>query len=283
MELKINTSNEVNQTLEQIAQAIFKSWFVDFEPVRAKMAILEAGGSEKDALLASMRAISAKSDEQLQRLKDEQPERYAELRATAELFPSAMQESELGEMPEGWEVGDLSELFELHRGFDLPQSKRVEGEVPIYAAGGVHGTHNVHKMEPPGVITGRSGVIGDVYLSLSKYWPLNTTLYVREFRGCGPFYAYHLLKSLDLKSFNSGSAVPSLNRNFVHAVKVFLPDPCLLSKFEDLVGLFFEQIVANESQNDLLAGLRDTLLPKLLAGELTIPEAEEQVAEVADA
>src|SRR5690554_4340354 len=96
---KIRGNRRINQTLEQMAQAIFKSWFVDFEPVKAKIAVLEAGGSEEDALLAAMQAISGKGEAELTRHQAEQPEQYAELRATAELFPSAMQDSELGEIP----------------------------------------------------------------------------------------------------------------------------------------------------------------------------------------
>src|SRR5690606_14051364 len=110
---KIQVNHQINQTLEQMAQAIFKSWFVDFEPVKAKIAALEAGGSEEDALLAAMQAISGKGEEELTRLQAEQPEQYAELRATAELFPSAMQDSELGEIPVGWKAGMLSDIAGL--------------------------------------------------------------------------------------------------------------------------------------------------------------------------
>ncbi|BFN12150.1 restriction endonuclease subunit S [Marinobacter sp. RI1] len=279
---KIKSNTKTNRTLEQMAQAIFKSWFVDFEPVKAKIAALEAGGSEEDALLAAMQAISGKGEAELTRLQAEQPEQYAELRATAELFPSTMRDSELGEIPEGWEPAPLSELFELHRGFDLPQKSREEGPYEVYAAGGLHGTHSQYKMEPPGIITGRSGVIGNVYLSLKKYWPLNTTLYVRQFRSCGPYYAYHLLKTLDLKTLNSGSAVPSLNRNFVHSISVINPGSTVLNKFESLSSSLFEQVVQNIDQNELLSTLRDTLLPKLLSGELSVSTAEDQLAEAAE-
>ena len=290
LENKINLNHQINQTLEQMAQALFKSWFVNFEPVKAKIAALEASGSDEDALLAAMQAISgtalcdadasaASAAEQSDCLQAEQPEQYAELRATAELFPSAMQDSELGKIPEGWDVSPISELFELHRGFDLPQKSRKEGSFEVYAAGGLHGTHSQFKMEPPGIITGRSGVIGNVYLSLKKYWPLNTTLYVRQFRVCGPYYAYHLLKSLDLKALNSGSAVPSLNRNFVHSTDTIKPNSELLAKFEHTVGSFFQEIVGNIDQNESLGKTRDTLLPMLLSGELTIPNAENRVVE----
>src|SRR5690606_7484449 len=113
LEGKVYLNSQINQTLEQMAQAIFKSWFVDFEPVKAKIAALEAGGSEEDALLAAMQAISGKGEAELTRLEAEQPEQYAELRATAELFPSAMQDSELGEIPEGWAIAPFSSIARL--------------------------------------------------------------------------------------------------------------------------------------------------------------------------
>ncbi|MEZ8946721.1 restriction endonuclease subunit S [Vibrio sp. 10N.222.54.B12] len=247
---KLELNNQINQTLEQMAQTLFKSWFVDFAPVKAKMNGEQAKGMDA---------------------------------ATASLFPEKLVESELGLIPEGWGVGELSKLFELHRGFDLPKSKRQDGEYPVYAAGGYHGTHNEFKMEPPGIITGRSGVIGNVYLSLDKYWPLNTTLYVREFRTCGPYYAYHLLRSLDLKSLNSGSAVPSLNRNFVHSTNVSHPDSDVLAKFEEIVTPLFEKMVANNEQNKSLSELRDTLLPKLLSGEIDLENVQvEQAKAIAE-
>lgn len=93
---KIILNQNINQTLEQMAQALFKSWFVDFEPVKAKMAALEAGGSQEDVTLAAMTAISGKDADALAVFEREHPEQYAELKATTELFPSAMQECELG-------------------------------------------------------------------------------------------------------------------------------------------------------------------------------------------
>ncbi|MFA0655486.1 restriction endonuclease subunit S [Vibrio sp. 10N.222.49.C12] len=255
LDKKITLNNQINQTLEQMAQTLFKSWFVDFDPVKAKMNGEQPKGMDAPFLSKEV----------------------------ASLFPEKLVESELGLIPEGWGVGELSKLFELHRGFDLPKSKRQDGEYPVYAAGGYHGAHNEFKMEPPGIITGRSGVIGNVYLSLDKYWPLNTTLYVREFRTCGPYYAYHLLRSLDLKSLNSGSAVPSLNRNFVHSTNVCHPDSDVLAKFEEIVTPLFEKMVANNEQNKSLSELRDTLLPKLLSGEIDLESVQvEQVKELAE-
>src|SRR5690554_1363245 len=141
LEDKTAINHQINQTLEQMAQAIFKSWFVDFEPVKAKITTLEAGGSEEDALLAAMQAISGTSlfdadasaagaEAELARLQAEQPEQYAELRATAKLFPSAMQESELGEIPEGWGVSQIGDEVTVVGG-GTPSTKN-----PIFWEGG---------------------------------------------------------------------------------------------------------------------------------------------------
>ncbi|MER0363821.1 restriction endonuclease subunit S [Vibrio vulnificus] len=111
---KISTNNKTNQTLEQIAQAIFKSWFVDFDPVRAKIETLAAGGSADDAELAAMRVISAKTLDELNSLKACNPEQFNKLAQIATLFPAAMQDSELGEIPEGWEVGKLANIIDFN-------------------------------------------------------------------------------------------------------------------------------------------------------------------------
>ncbi|HHJ3098069.1 TPA: restriction endonuclease subunit S [Escherichia coli] len=276
---KIILNQNINHTLEQMAQALFKSWFVDFEPVKAKMAVLESGGSQADAMLAAMTAISGKDADALAVFEREHPEQYAELKATAELFPSAMQDSELGNIPVTWELGKLQDLLVLQRGFDLPSSARKDGEFPLIAASGPNGTHNVAMAKAPGVITGRSGVLGKVYLTLEDYWPLNTTLWVKEFKRATPCYAYELLRLLDMKAFNAGSAVPSLNRNHIHSLSYPLPPMALVNLFESSALLLHQRAHVNLKHSQSLALLRDTLLPKLLSGEITLPEAELAVSE----
>ena len=279
LDTKIEVNTEINHTLEQMAQALFKSWFVDFEPVKAKMAVLESGGSQADAMLAAMTAISGKDADALAVFEREHPEQYAELKATAELFPSAMQDSELGNIPVTWELGKLQDLLVLQRGFDLPSSARKDGEFPLIAASGPNGTHNVAMAKAPGVITGRSGVLGKVYLTLEDYWPLNTTLWVKEFKRATPCYAYELLRLLDMKAFNAGSAVPSLNRNHIHSLSYPLPPMALVNLFESSALLLHQRAHVNLKHSQSLALLRDTLLPKLLSGEITLPEAELAVSE----
>src|SRR5690606_29112217 len=113
---KITLLSSINQTLEEMAQAIFKSWFVDFDPVKAKAQVIAQGGSEQDANLAAMQIISGKTRDQLAALEHTHPEQYTQLHTTARLFPSAFVDSELGEIPEGWEVASLGEYVSIKRG-----------------------------------------------------------------------------------------------------------------------------------------------------------------------
>jgi len=236
---RIALLRENNVTLEAIAQALFKSWFVDFDPVRAK-------------------------------IEGRAPEGIDE--ATAVLFPDSFEQSELGLVPKGWRVGKLEDLLVLQRGFDLPAADRVDGTYPIIAASGPAGTHNVAMAKAPGVITGRSGVLGRVFLAMEDYWPLNTTLWVKEFRAASSCYAYELLKRLDFASFNAGSAVPTLNRNHVHSLPYLIPPRECVDAYELVANALHSKVRANQEQARTLANLRDTLLPRLISGQLRLSE-----------
>ncbi|WP_193747601.1 restriction endonuclease subunit S [Leisingera sp. ANG-M7] len=240
---KIELNRKTAATLEEMARALYRSWFVDFDPVHAK---------------AAGRA-PAHMDAQ-----------------TAALFPDNFGEDGL---PEGWVSETVGDLFTLQRGFDLPKKNREDGPYPVLAAGGHHGTHKDFKVKGPGVTTGRSGVIGEVFLVLEDFWPLNTSLWVKEFKKCSPFFAYFFLQTLDLKALNSGSAVPSLNRNNVHNLAVGTPPSDVISSFDNLVSPMFNRIQAATNESQTLATLRDTLLPRLMSGELRVGEAKEQVGE----
>jgi len=237
---------ETNATLEAIAQALFKSWFVDFDPVRAKM-------------------------------EGRVPEGMDE--ATAALFPDGLEASLIGAVPTGWPVKRLDDLLVLQRGFDLPAQDRVPGPYPIIAASGPSGTHHEAVVKGPGVVTGRSGVLGRVFLELGDYWPLNTALWVKEFKAATPCFAYELLSLLDFKSFNAGSAVPTLNRNHVHGLPYVVPPSACVEAFEAIASKLHQRVKANNEQTQTLATLRDTLLPRLISGQLRLPEAESLLAE----
>jgi type I restriction enzyme S subunit len=178
--------------------------------------------------------------------------------------------SPLGEIPQGWEVGRLGDVLVLQRGFDLPKAGRVEGDVPIYAATGVTGFHNEAKVKAPGVVTGRSGTIGEVVYVQEDFWPLNTSLWVKEFPKSEPLYAYYLLSSIDLKQFNSGAAVPTLNRNDIHCLDVIIPPRSSQRHFQEIAGGMLKQSRNSVLQIQNLRSTRDLLLPRLLSGQIDV-------------
>ena len=174
------------------------------------------------------------------------------------------------EADESWEEGCVGDILELHRGYDLAAHMRKPGIVPVIAASGVNGFHCEHKITGPGVATGRSGTIGQVHYIAEDFWPLNTSLYVSAFRKGSPLFCYFFLKSLELERLNAGSAVPTLNRNHVHELPVSIPPDAVIKRFEETCVGFFTKIDLNRKQIKTLESLRDTLLPKLMSGEVRV-------------
>ena len=127
-------------------------------------------------------------------------------------------------MSSDWLVTTLGKFVRLQRGHDLTASEQESGNVPIMGSAGQNGTHNKALASGPGVVVGRSGAsAGRVHFSEADYWPHNTCLYVTDFLGNNPRFAYYFLQTLDLASFNSGSAQPSLNRNFLYTIPLKIP------------------------------------------------------------
>jgi len=168
-------------------------------------------------------------------------------------------------------MGKVVDLFQLQRGYDLPSTSRVEGKYPVVAASGISSYHNEFKVSGPGVTTGRSGIIGNVYYLKEDFWPLNTSLFIKEYYQSTPLYAYFVLKNLALRNLNGGSAVPTLNRNDVHRLDHCIPSMEIIMQFEAIVSSFFNKIYLNESENKLLIRIRDALIPKLISGKIRVP------------
>jgi type I restriction enzyme, S subunit len=175
---------------------------------------------------------------------------------------------------DSWELGKVSDLFVLQRGFDLPIQNRREGLFPILAASGLSGFHSEFKVKGPCVTTGRSGLLGKVFYIAEDFWPLNTSLYIKQFRRGTPIFSYFFLKVLDLLSFNAGSAVPTLNRNHVHELETLLPPQQLPEWFDEAVSPAFQKLETNNRQIKKLEKLRDTLLPKLMNGDVRVQYTE---------
>lgn len=142
----------------------------------------------------------------------------------------------------GWTRTSLEKFVQFQRGFDLPKGQFIDGEVPVYGSTSILGFHNVAKVKAPGVITGRSGTLGKFQYANADFWPHNTSLWVKDFKGNDPRFAYYLMHCLDFESFNSGGAVPTLNRNVLKAFIIDVPPlptqqkiASILSAYDDLI------------------------------------------------
>ena len=143
-------------------------------------------------------------------------------------------------MPEGWRRLPLGDVLDFKRGYDLPAKVRAPGLVPVVSSSGPSGFHSESKAIGPGVVTGRYGTLGEVFFVQGPYWPLNTTLYVKDFKGNDPKFISYFLRQQRLGDQSSAAAVPGLNRNFLHQLEVLLPPleiqiALILSHYDDLI------------------------------------------------
>lgn len=139
-----------------------------------------------------------------------------------------------------WETKSLLDIAPLQRGFDLPNESLVQGAYPVCYSNGIGNYHENYMVKGPGVCTGRSGTIGNVFYIESDYWPHNTTLWVTDFKNNFPRYIYHLYSKLNFEKKMTGTGVPTLNRNEIHKIKVSVPkykDQINISKQLDDLGM----------------------------------------------
>jgi len=122
-----------------------------------------------------------------------------------------------------WKATTLGEVLELKRGYDLASTRRIAGTVPVVSSSGVSGTHSTAMVSGPGVVTGRYGTIGQVFYVPTDFWPLNTTLYVCDFKGANPRFVSYFLTTLDFHAYTDKAAVPGINRNDLHRAAVLWP------------------------------------------------------------
>jgi type I restriction enzyme, S subunit len=182
---------------------------------------------------------------------------------------------------EDWEEKRFDEVCVLQRGFDLPSHSRNCGSFPLVSSNGITDKIDVYKVKAPGVVTGRSGTIGQVHFIEEDYWPLNTSLYIKEFHGNYEKFIYYFLKQFELKKYTSGAGVPTLNRNNVHGEKVLFPKSILEQKIitQKLDTLFIDtnKIRAICSKKlEHLEIIKASILQKAFSGELaSIKELEE--------
>jgi type I restriction enzyme S subunit len=244
---KIELNRKTNETLEAMAKALFKSWFVDFDPVRAK---------------AEGRPTGLPGE-------------------ISDLFPDSFEDSELGEIPSGWKVEQLGEVIELAYGKPLKEEERNGGVYTVFGSNGVVGSHDEYLVEAPGIVVGRKGNPGTVEWSDKNFYPIDTTFFiVKKKLDLGMRFLFYSLKNQNLANLSADSAVPGLNRNHAYMNNQLLPPVEVASAFECLLEVIFKRKGFLAEEINTLGATRDALLPKLISGEIRIPDAEKMLEEV---
>ena len=173
-----------------------------------------------------------------------------------------------------WEQRKLIMVAPLQRGFDLPAEKIIPGVYPVMMSNGIGAYHNEYKVKGPGVVTGRSGTIGNLQYVESAFWPHNTTLWVTKFYGNHPKFIYYLYEKIDLKRYKAGSGVPTLNRNDVHDTMVFFPASRKEQELISAVLTYLDDLITlHQRKYDKLVILKKSMLEKMFPkdGE-SVPE-----------
>ena len=291
---KIQLNTQINQTLEQIAQALFKSWFVDFDPVRAKVQALSDGLSLEQAELAAMQAISGKTPEELTALSQTQPDRYAELAETAKAFPCEMVEVDGVEVPKGWEIKSLPEIIDFLEGPGIRNWQYTDeedgikfinirciqnGDLTLTTANKItkeeaFGKYKHFQLEEDDIVVSTSGTLGRFAFVRKEHLPLSLNTSVIRFRPIknkstlgfiAGFVENQLQHELEIRA--SGSAQRNFGPTHLKQISLLVPDFKLLELHQKYASSLFEKRKQLLSEIDVLKDTRDLLLPKLLNGE----------------
>lgn len=231
---KIELNRRMNQTLQAMARAIFKHWFIDFEFPNENGEPYKSSGGE-------------------------------------------MIDSPLGPIPKEWRIGKIEDVCEFSYGKALKADKRIQGRIPVYGSNGQIGWHNESLVSGPGIIVGRKGNPGLIHWSEEDFFPIDTTFYVVPRVGKSIMhFLYFALKHVDLPRLSADSAVPGLNRNIAYMQQLVIPTEQLLRDFENRISIIFDLLQTNCWQNQSLSELRDSLLPKLVSGEIRVPVSEKE-------
>lgn len=180
-------------------------------------------------------------------------------------------QTEIGMIPENWDVKPLKAVAPLQRGFDLPYSSIKEGKYPVVFSNGVGAFHSSYMVKGPGVITGRSGTIGKIHYVENDYWPHNTALWVTDFHNNDPLYVYYLFKTIPWNLYNSGSGVPTLNRNDIHDYLVAIPSRSEQAKISTILADIDSLIVSFEKRLSKKKAIKQGAMQELLTGKKRLP------------
>ena len=269
LDKKIQLNTQINQTLEQIAQALFKSWFVDFDPVRAKVQALSDGLNLEQAELAAMQAISGKTPEELTALSQTQPDRYAELAETAKAFPCEMVEVDGVDVPKGWEIKPIELILDRLKNKQKLRKEEIsfEGTIPVFEQGtsilmGYHdkdAAFNASIDEP-------IFIFGD-HTCITKLSTIPFSIYQNVI----PLIGKNLPTYWVYCAIQNKQTFQEYRRHWAELIvkEVVVPDNINLCQcFSKKVKELFFKIDINHQENKNLIKTRELLLPKLLNGEI---------------
>jgi type I restriction enzyme, S subunit len=224
-------------------------------PPRAEQRAIAAALSDAEALIASLDALIAKKRD----LKQAAMEQLLTGKTRLPGFNGK------------WEMRHIGDIAPLQRGFDLPTSQIQSGPFPIVYSNGILNFHNKYQVKGPGIVTGRSGTIGTVTFVQADFWPHNTTLWVTSFKGNDPRFIFYLYMSLEFERFATGSGVPTLNRNDVHAFKVEIPtNPDEQSTIAAILSDMDADLAALEAKRDKGRALKQGMMQELLTGRIRL-------------
>jgi len=153
----------------------------------------------------------------------------------------------------------LGDLLTFQRGYDITKKEQTDGPIPIVSSSGVHSYHNAAKAKGPGVIIGRKGTLGTVHYVKDSFWPHDTTLWVKDFKGNDPCFLYYFLQTLQLENFDTGSSNPTLNRNHIHKIKVIFPDRAVQEKIAAVLSAYDDLIENNKRRITLLENMAEEI------------------------
>ncbi|WP_180178741.1 restriction endonuclease subunit S [Acinetobacter sp. YH01013] len=286
IEKKTLLNTQINQTLESIAQAIFKSWFVDFEPVRAKIAAKQEG---KDPELAAMCAISGKNEEELQQMSEDD---FAELQASAALFPDEFVESELGEVPQGWELQQFKDIAKYTSNKislnDLTLENYISTENMLSEKKGIEKASSLPKVNSVPAFKKGNILVSNIRPYFKKIWfssseggHSNDVLNFEVLEeGCEE-YLYNLIYQDSffdqMMASSKGSKMPRGDKKAIMSFQVVIPSITLRRLYSRKVEKFYFKKNVIEKENQILKIIRDTLLPKLLSGEINVSSLKDKV------
>lgn len=279
---KIQLNTKINQTLEQIAQALFKSWFVDFEPVRAKVQALLDGLSLEQAELAAMQTISGKTPEELTALSQTQPDRYEELAETAKAFPCEMVEVDGVEVPKGWELSTIGDCYDVVMGQSPKGETYNENKQGMFFYQGraefgwrfptprLFTTDLKRIAEQNSILMSVRAPVGDINIALEKCC-IGRGLAALQHKSKSLSFGLYQIQSIkpELDLFNGeGTVFGSINQANLKNIQIINPDEKFIQLFEKNLSSCDSKIMNNEIENNALKEIRDLLLPRLLNGEI---------------